>query len=82
MYLPITLKPSLLSYNTGKYQNFSLYFKPGLLGDLGPPVAGPVEKVQENKLDSVRVGPHVGETQEKQRVVIPKDVLVCLWLIS
>ena len=59
-----------------------LYFKPGLLGDPGPPVAGPVELVLGSKAGSVRVGQHAGETQEKQRLVTPENVLVCLWLIS
>ena len=68
-----------LPISNEKLKNF---LKPGLLGARGPPAAGPVEKVQDNKRGSVRVGPHAGETQEKQRLVIPKDVLVCSWLIT
>ena len=49
------------------YQNISilqnLYFQPGLLGDPGHPVAGPVELVLGSKAGSVKVGPHAGETQ-------------------
>ena len=54
----------------------SLYLKPGLLGDPGHLVAGPVEEEQDRRQGSVRVESDVLGTEGKLRLVTSEYVRV------